>query len=150
MTDNSKLNEIYDAIPHRPPFLFVDEIVEISENKIVTLKKMEPCFDFFKGHYPKNPIVPGVILCEAAFQSGAVLISKTREISKNAVPVVTRAGEIKFRKMVKPGDTIEITVEIIEKVSSAYFMKASVSSNGKNVMRCEFAVSEVESGGEAK
>lgn len=147
---DEKLKAVYDAIPHRPPFLFVDEIAETGESKIVTRTKMDSGRDFFRGHYPGRPIVPGVILCEAAFQSGAILISsllKGKTDLSQAVPVVTRVSEVKFRKMISPGEVIETTVEIIEKVGPAYFMKAQISSGGKNAVRCEFAVSLVESEG---
>lgn len=147
---DDKLKAVYDAIPHRPPFLFVDEIVETVDNKIVTRTKMNASREFFKGHYPGRPIVPGVILCETAFQSGAILISRMMEDKaavSGGVPVVTRVSEVKFRKMVTPDDVIETTVEIVEKVGPAYFMKAQISSGGKNAMRCEFAVSLVENGG---
>lgn len=144
--ENDKLKAIYEAIPHRPPFLFVDEIIESSASKIVTKTEMKADLDFFRGHYPGRPVVPGVILCEAAFQSGAVLLSGLIG-KKDGIPVVTRVSEVKFRKMIKPGDIIETTVEIVEKAGPAYFMKAQISSNGKNAVRCEFAVSIVENEG---
>jgi 3-hydroxyacyl-[acyl-carrier-protein] dehydratase len=147
--NENKIDErILELIPHRPPFLFVDRIEEISENKIRTVKKIEASEPFFKGHYPHKPIVPGVILCEAVFQTGAILISSLAGIDKSAVPVLTRVGEAKFRKIVIPGQVIEITAEIIEKISSAYFMKGAVSVDGKNALRVEFAVNIVSEGGE--
>ncbi len=144
--ENDKLKAVYEAIPHRPPFLFVDEIIEISGAKIVTKTEMRADFDFFRGHYPGSPIVPGVILCEAAFQTGAILISGLAG-KKEGIPVVTRVSEVKFRKMIKPGDIIETAVEIVEKAGPAYFMKAQITSGGKNAVRCEFAVSVVENEG---
>jgi len=63
------------AIPHRPPFLFVDEIVEVSNDKIVPTKFVDPASDFFRGHYPGEPIMPGVLICESLFQAGALLIA---------------------------------------------------------------------------
>ncbi len=143
------IKEICNIIPHRPPFLFVDEIIEISGQKIITKTKIKAEYDFFKGHYPQNPIVPGVILCEMAFQSGAILIAKLMgesaadESNRGKMPVVTRISEVKFRKMIKPGDSVETTVELVEKAGSAYFMKAMIASDGKNAVQCEFAVSSV-------
>ena len=149
MNENKTDERILELIPHRPPFLFVDRILEISENKIKTAKKMEASSAFFKGHYPHKPIVPGVILCEAVFQTGAILIASLIKMDKNSVPVLTRVGEAKFRKIVLPDQTIEITAEIVEKISNAYFMKGAVSVDGKNAIRVEFAVSIVSDGGEA-
>ena len=68
--------KILASIPHRPPFLLVDEIVEQSESKIVGVKLFTGEEDFFKGHYPEFPLVPGVLLCEAAMQCGAILLSQ--------------------------------------------------------------------------
>jgi len=136
-------NIITDSIPHRDPFLFVDKVLEINEKSIKTSKLMDAKMDFFKGHYPHKPLVPGVILCEAVFQSGAILIANIEKFSQNAVPVLAKIGEVKFRKMILPGDEIEITAEIVEKVSNVYFMKGTVSCGGKNSVRVEFAVSMV-------
>ncbi len=63
------------AIPHRPPFLFVDEIVEVDDRRILTRKFADPDSDFFRGHYPDYPVMPGVLVCESCFQSGALLIA---------------------------------------------------------------------------
>lgn len=131
---------ILELIPHRPPFLFVEKIVEVGERSIKTEKTMDASMDFFRGHYPGKPIVPGVILCEAVFQSGALLIASNVRLDGSAVPVITRIGEVKFRKMVVPGEKIEMAVEITEKVAGVYFMKGSVSTGGRNAMRVEFAV----------
>ena len=99
--------EIEAAIPHRPPMLLVDEIVERGENRIVCRKTFQPSEFFFQGHYPGFPIAPGVILCEAAMQAGAVLLSKSGAAEKG-VPVAARLSEVKFKRMIRPGDTIDI------------------------------------------
>ena len=68
------MEEIYRRIPHRPPFLFVDKIVEITEEGATSSLTIKPEFPFFEGHYPGNPIMPGVLLCEAVFQTGAIFL----------------------------------------------------------------------------
>ena len=65
---------VLQAIPHRPPFLFVDEVVELEEQRIRTRVQADPAAEFFKGHYPDNPVMPGVLLCECCFQAGALLV----------------------------------------------------------------------------
>lgn len=118
--------------------LLLDEIVERSENAITCRKTFREDEFFFQGHYPEQPITPGVILCEASMQAGAVLVaSQLNEIE--GVPVATRMNDVRFRKMVHPGDTIEIQVELSERVANAYFMKAKVSCDSKAVLRFEFA-----------
>ena len=138
------LDSVTKFIPHRPPFLFVDEIVSITDNKIVTTKKIDPNEAFFKGHYPGDPIMPGVLICEAIFQSGAILISKiisdkTGVDKLDGVPVLARITNAKFKKMVKPGDTINISAEINEVLSNVYYMKGSASVNGEKAVVVEYA-----------
>ena len=86
-------SDIYQRIPHRPPFLWVDKIISIDKSLIVTEKNLSPDLEIYKGHYPGYPITPGIILCEAIFQTGAILMSE--HLSENTddyagVPVLTR------------------------------------------------------------
>jgi 3-hydroxyacyl-[acyl-carrier-protein] dehydratase len=129
---------ILDAIPHRKPMLLVDEVVEQSEKKIICRTKISGDEFFVQGHFPNYPLVPGVILCEAALQSGAILLSKMTP-QDGSVPVATRLDGVKFKKMVRPGDTITIEVDLVEVVSTAYFMTGKVSVDGKLAARLDFA-----------
>jgi 3-hydroxyacyl-[acyl-carrier-protein] dehydratase len=133
------LAEIHAAIPHREPFLLVDEIVEQSENRIVCRQHFDGSEYFFAGHYPEFPLVPGVILCEAAMQAGAILLSKLVAGDARGVPVATRINDVRFKQMVRPGDTIEIEVDLVEQVSNAFFLKAKVTQASKVAVRFEFA-----------
>ena len=141
------MEDVLEAIPHRPPFLFVDRIVELTERKIKTVKKINPDEAFFRGHYPGNPIMPGVLICESIFQTGAILLSKILAVEgglASSVPVLTRINEAKFKGMVKPGDLLEIEAELIEKLSNAFFLKGDAKVSGKTVVRVEFACSLVQ------
>lgn len=131
-------DEITSAIPHRPPMLLVDEIVERTEDTIVCRKTFRDDEFFLQGHYPDRPIVPGVILCESAMQAGAILLSNFVQAG-SGVPVATRMNDVKFKRMVKPGDTIEITVMLNERLSDAFFMQAKVICEAKVAVRFEFA-----------
>jgi 3-hydroxyacyl-[acyl-carrier-protein] dehydratase len=138
--------KILASIPHRPPFLLVDEIVEQSEMKIVGLKRFTGDEDFFKGHYPAFPLVPGVLLCEAAMQCGAVLLSQFIAGEDNKkIPVATRMNDIRFKRMVRPGETIRIEVELVERLADAFFMKAKVTVENQIAVRLEFACALTES-----
>lgn len=118
--------------------LLVDEIVERSENLIKTRKHFRADEFFFQGHYPGHPLVPGVILCEASMQSGAILLA-AHAAAHGGVPVATRVNDVKFRRMVRPGDTLEMEVELVERVGDAFFLRAKGVVEGKVAVRFEFA-----------
>ncbi|SDP09095.1 3-hydroxyacyl-ACP dehydratase FabZ family protein [Desulforhopalus singaporensis] len=134
--------EIISFIPHRPPFLWVDRIISCSEDTIVTEKTFSEDLDIYQGHYPNNPITPGVLLCEAVFQSGAVLMAKIHPPPANEqskVPVLTRINGAKFKRGVYPGDTVRIKVQLKEKVASVFFLKGVLKSCGKTALQVDFA-----------
>ena len=133
------LEAIKAAIPHREPFLLIDEIVEQEENRIVCKKTFSGDEFWYAGHYPHFPITPGVLLCEAAMQAGAVLLAKKIGTSGDAVPVATRANNVQFKKMVRPGDTVLIEAEFVEKLANAFFLNAKITVDGKVAVRFDFA-----------
>ena len=133
------LDEIQQCIPHRPPFLWIDDVVEIGEQRIHARKYVDPNLDVFTGHYPNFPVLPGVLQCEAAFQAAAVLISKIDPPQAGLVPVATRLNNVKFRRLVKPGETLDIEVELTERLANAYFLRGKVSVDGQVATRLEFA-----------
>lgn len=132
------MSDILAAIPHRPPMLLVDEIIEQSGDAILCRKRFRDDEFFFQGHYPGRPIVPGVILCEAAMQAGAVLLSRFIDAGPG-VPVATRLNDVKFKRMIRPGDTVELAVKLNERLADAFFLEAKVSCQGKLAVRFEFA-----------
>ncbi|MDW7772347.1 MAG: 3-hydroxyacyl-ACP dehydratase FabZ family protein [Desulfobulbaceae bacterium] len=138
---------ITDHIPHRPPFLWLDRILEISRDSIVAEKHIPADLDFFKGHYPGHPLMPGVLLCEAVFQAGALLIGVMQSEDEGSVqgksgsgmPVLTRISGARFKREVRPGDIIEIRAALQERVGPAWFLKGSVRVGGKVAVQVEFA-----------
>ena len=134
------MDEVLRAIPHRPPFLFVDQVVEMTEKNIKATRKMDPEEAFFKGHYPGYPIMPGVLVCEAIFQTGAILLSRIMTDVGEGVPVLGRINNAKFKQMVKPGDTLELEAELVERMGTAYFLKGRASVRGKTAVTVEYAV----------
>lgn len=128
--------QIEAAIPHRAPMLLIDEVIDCSAERITCRKTFRDDEFFFQGHYPDYPLVPGVILCEAGMQAGAILLSNM--LSDEGVPVATHLSEVRFRKMVHPGDTIQIDVELVERVSTAFYMKAKITRDGSAIVRFQF------------
>ena len=133
------LAEIKAAIPHREPFLLIDQIVERSERRIVCRKTFQASDYFYAGHYPHYPLTPGVLLCEAAMQAGAVLLSGLVSPGDARVPVATRMNDVRFKRMVKPGETIDIEVELQERLADTFFLAAKVTLGGKLAVRFDFA-----------
>jgi 3-hydroxyacyl-[acyl-carrier-protein] dehydratase len=139
-------DDICRLIPHRDPFLWIDEIVSESENRIVARKLISPDLDVFRGHYPGHPVLPGVLLCEAAMQAGAVLIARRGlaasggvPMAAGRVPVATRMNNVKFRQMVRPGDVLEIEIELTDHLADAFFLKARITVAGKTAAQLDFA-----------
>lgn len=128
---------IQAAIPHRPPFLLIDEIIEQSEKRIVCRKTFRAEEFWYPGHYPGQPITPGVILCEAAMQTGAVLLASVIA-EDGGVPVVTRLSDARFKRIVVPGETIEIEATLDDQVSKAFFLSAKVAVEGQLAVRLKF------------
>ena len=136
----ANLDQIQSLIPHRKPMLLVDEVIDQTDKRIVCRKTFSSEDFFLQGHFPGFPLVPGVILCECCLQSGAILLSQFTP-KDGSVPVATRIDGAKFKRMVRPGETIEIDVTLNEIVSTAYFMTGKVTVDGKLAARLDFACS---------
>ena len=121
--------QIMEVIPHRDPFLLIDEINELEVGKRVVATKYIKEEDFwFKGHFPDYPVVPGVILCEMMAQSCALLLGD--EI-KSKRPLYTGIDNVRFKYQVRPGDTIILRSTIVERRQSLIFAKAEAKVDGK-------------------
>jgi 3-hydroxyacyl-[acyl-carrier-protein] dehydratase len=139
MTLTMSLESIKAAIPHREPFLLIDEIVEQTESHIVCRKKFTGEEFWYRGHYPEYPLTPGVLLCESAMQAGAVLLAKVVADNPDLIPVVSRMNNVKFKAMIRPGDTVTLDVTLTEKIGGAFFLGAKVTANDKAAVTFHFA-----------
>jgi len=134
------MEDIYQTIPHRPPFLFLDRIVEVSETGAVAEREIRAEEPHFAGHYPGNPLMPGVLLCESVFQTAAVYMMKRHAGEGAKTPVLSRIREAKFKHMVRPGDLIRIETTFMETLSKFHFMRGKVTVGGKTALTVEFAL----------
>jgi 3-hydroxyacyl-[acyl-carrier-protein] dehydratase len=134
--------EVTQLIPHRPPFLFVDEIVAQDGDTLTARRTWRAVEDFYRGHYPGAPITPGVLLCEAVFQTGALLLSgKLGGVGKAVgLPLLAKVENVRFRSPVYPGDTTTIEVKINESVGGFYLMSGTMRSGDKRELTVDFSV----------
>lgn len=134
------MTEVEKLIPHRPPFLFVDEIVSHDGEVLVAKRTWRADEDFYKGHYPGAPITPGVLLCEAVFQTGALLMAKLLGGGQGGVPLLTKVTDVRFRLPVYPGDTTTIEVRRKETMGEFHFLAGTIKNGDKRVLNLDFSV----------
>ena len=143
-----KLRPVKEILPHREPFLFIDEIVELTDTTVVATRTVRADEPQFKGHYPHRPIMPGVLLCETVVQCGAYLmaIKMGEEADMKGAPVVARMSNVKFKRMVTPGDELRVEAEHTRSMMDAHMMTGRVRRDGKVVCSLDFTVMLVKEG----
>ena len=107
------IKEIMDIIPHRYPFLLIDKVIKIEENKITAIKNVTANEYYFQGHFPTEPVMPGVLIIESLAQAGAVALLSKDEF-KGKIAYFAGINNAKFRRKVVPGDTLRLEVELIK------------------------------------
>lgn len=110
------INNILDCLPHRFPFLLVDKIIDLKENKVVGVKNVTYNEAYFQGHFPGHPVMPGVLIVEAMAQTGGVLLLSKAENPKDFVTYFLKMDRVKFRKAIKPGDTLLFQCELLSPI----------------------------------
>jgi UDP-3-O-[3-hydroxymyristoyl] N-acetylglucosamine deacetylase / 3-hydroxyacyl-[acyl-carrier-protein] dehydratase len=132
------VNKIMSILPHRPPFLFIDRILEMSENHVVGLKNVTMNEPFFVGHFPEAPVMPGVIIIEAMAQTGGILVLSTVPDPENYLTFFMKIDGVKFKNKVLPGDTLTFKCELITPIRRGIcHMSAKAYANGKLVAEAE-------------
>ena len=133
--------ELETLLPHRDPFLLVDRIVERGESSLATEWHVREDLDVFRGHYPGNPLLPGVLIAEHVFQSGALLIYTGADSKDDAgTPVLTRIEDARYKRVVRPGDTLSTSVTLEDALANARFCSAVVRCEGAVVARLKFTL----------
>ena len=141
-----EIKDILKYLPHRYPFLLVDKILEIhGEEKIVGIKNVSFNENFFQGHFPNRPVMPGVLICEAMAQVGAIFVHNARGgMEDNKVFMLTGLDNVKFKRPVEPGDQLRMELTCLKRRGSFWKMHGSASVDGKLVAQAEISAMEVD------
>lgn len=138
-------DDIMNILPHRPPFLFVDKILEISKNSITGLKYVSPDEPYFKGHFPGRPVMPGVLQIEAMAQVGGVLVLSTFPDPENYLTFFARIENAKFKRTVVPGDVLIFKLELLSPIRRGIsHMIARAYVNGELTTEAEMKAKIIE------
>ncbi|WP_055070771.1 3-hydroxyacyl-ACP dehydratase FabZ [Clostridium massiliamazoniense] len=125
------INDIKKILPHRYPFLLVDKVEYLEEgSKVIAYKNVTANEEFFQGHYPEYPIMPGVLIVEALAQTGAIALL-TKEEFKGKTPLFAGINKARFKKQVVPGDVLKLEVEITKLKGPVGIGKGTASVDGK-------------------
>jgi 3-hydroxyacyl-[acyl-carrier-protein] dehydratase len=140
------IDEILLRLPHRYPFLLVDRAVEYVPNKSIRgIKNVTINEPFFPGHFPGAPVMPGVLQIEALAQTGALLMSKTLDVDISKHLILFMAVEhARFKRTVRPGDVMEMPVEVLFHRRNVFKFRGRVEINGELATDCEFAATKGE------
>jgi len=140
------VKEILKHIPHRYPFVLVDRIIEIDpEHKIVGIKNVSMNENFFQGHFPNHPVMPGVLICEALAQVGAIFAHNARGgRDEDKIFVLTGLDKVKFKRPVEPEDQLRLEVTCLKRRGSFWKLLGVASVEGKMVAQAEISAMEIE------
>ncbi len=131
--------QVLAAIPHRPPFLWVDEVVEQAADRLVARKWVDPAEPVFQGHYPDFPLLPGVLVCEAIFQAGAILLASKVPPGDARVPVMVRVQDARFKRMVRPGDVLDLEVVLDDMLLPKFDLTGKARVGGELAVSVKFS-----------
>ena len=132
------VNQIMKMLPHRPPFLLVDRIIELSDKHVVGMKNVTMNEPFFVGHFPGAPVMPGVLQIEAMAQAGGILVLSTVPDPENYLTYFIKIDKVRFKQQVTPGDTLIFKLELLSPIRRGIcHMQGYAYANGKLVTEAE-------------
>lgn len=128
------ITKIMEILPHRQPFLFIDKILELTKTHVVGVKNVTMNEEFFKGHFPGAPVLPGVVQIEAMAQTGGILVLSTVEDPENYLTYFLKIDKVRFRAQVLPGDTIVFRCDLMEPIRRGIAQMKGIGMVGETVV----------------
>jgi 3-hydroxyacyl-[acyl-carrier-protein] dehydratase len=129
---------ILELLPHRDPFVMVDEVVEIDAERIVAFKHVRADEDWCRGHFPGNPILPGVLIAEAMAQSAALIYLNAHRDKAGSTVYLVGADKLRFRKPVRPGDALRLEVQVVSERRGMWTFEGTATVDGARVANGSF------------
>jgi 3-hydroxyacyl-[acyl-carrier-protein] dehydratase len=132
-TGEGEHRAIVELLPHRPPFLLIDRVLELVDGeRIVALRNVTIGEPYFQGHFPGYPVVPGVLVCEALAQAGSLLAHRTRNgVAAGSTLFLAALDHVRFRRPVVPGDQMRLEVAVIRRRAGVWRFRGVVSVDGE-------------------
>lgn len=137
-------DKIKTYLPHRDPMLFLDRVIALSEDEITTESDISPNAEYFKGHFPDLPIMPGVLIIETVAQAGALLVALSKGLDEGKFIAFTHVDEVRFRKPVYPNETIRVDVKIERIRGPFYKFSGKAMCGDATVATLKFAAAQMD------
>ena len=126
------IRRILDILPHRHPIVMVDRVVDLdAPHRIVAVKNVSFNEDYFPGHFPGNPVMPGVLIVEAMAQTGGILLAESRAAEVQSRPYLVGVDQVRFRRQVVPGDQLRMEVELVSSHGAYHRLKGAATVEGQ-------------------